>query len=498
MVLNKKIVALPVDGRPVVREQVCQLLNIADWQLLVPTVEALGDFRIPANHEQLRDWLFANADDADGFVLSIDMLVYGGLIPSRFIDDDIESLRARLQIVTALKHRYPQKPIYCFAATMRLSNNNVNEEEKIYWDQFGELIWRWSFFSDRFLINRLQEDKNNADSAKRAIPEIIRTDYLATRQRNFSITLEALKLVDEHKIDRLILPQDDTAEYGFNIAERRQLHDEITKRSLGDRVLIYPGADEVIHTLSAFMVSTLKNSNASKFYLALSDPIEISNLCARYEDRPILDSIAAQINAVGGLLVEQVDEADIVLAIHTSGRVQGDWAMRQPLEKCSVISQQWLDTLAIAHQHGVPVHVCDLAYANGADPVFIEALTRVIPLCNLVGYAGWNTASNSIGCLVAQAVLAIDKPASDVNKKIVCLRLVEDYLYQAIWRQRIRDVIDETSLSPEGLQKTVATMFVPAANEWLARHGFMWRVTSVYLPWNRTFEIGINLDVAST
>ncbi|NJR71955.1 MAG: DUF4127 family protein, partial [Gammaproteobacteria bacterium] len=102
----------------------------------------------PADRDQLAAWLLQNAGDADGFVLSLDMLIYGGLVPSRFITDSESDLLARLSSLKLLKQRYPLRPLYAFIATMRLSNNNINEEEKTYWDKYGELIWRWSFYED--------------------------------------------------------------------------------------------------------------------------------------------------------------------------------------------------------------------------------------------------------------------------------------------------------------------------------------------------------------
>ncbi|MCA3065134.1 MAG: DUF4127 family protein, partial [Rhodocyclaceae bacterium] len=184
---NRRLALLPVDARPVVRAQVVQLAKAGGIELVVPPASVLGHFRQPAERDVLADWLRAQASEVQGFVVSLDMLIYGGLVPSRFIADSKESLLARLDVLRQLKQAFLHKPIYAFLATMRISNNNVNDEEKSYWDQYGELIWRWSYYSDQYQVTGDAEANVQAIAAINRIPEAIRDDYLATRARNFAV-----------------------------------------------------------------------------------------------------------------------------------------------------------------------------------------------------------------------------------------------------------------------------------------------------------------------
>jgi hypothetical protein len=490
---GRRLALLPVDARPVVRAQVVQLAKAGGVELVVPPVSALGHFREPADRDALADWLRLQASEVQGFVVSLDMLIYGGLVPSRFIADSEESLRARLDVLRQLKHAFPHKPIYAFLATMRISNNNVNEEEKSYWDQYGELIWRWSYFSDQYKVTGDAEANAQAIAASTKIPEAIREDYLATRARNFAVARAVLDVVDHEGINGLVLPQDDTAPYGFNIAERRLLEALVADRGCQDWVRIYPGADEVAHTLVAHVAREVWVDQPLKVHITYSDPDHVHRLVARYEDRPITESLAAQLAAVGAVVVDEIESADLLLAVHTQGTAQGDWAMKIALSTTGGINGAWLAELRAAHQVGKAIAVVDLAYANGGDPALMQQLPTYVPLSQLAAYAGWNTASNSIGSLLAQCALATGAYQTPNNQAVVCLRIVEDYLYQSIWRQRIRDVIDESAVSAEKLQTVVAEMFIPAANDWLAEHQFVYRVESIQLPWQRTFEIDIHL-----
>jgi hypothetical protein len=489
----RRIVALPVDGRPVVRAQVQSLLACAGWELAMPAVAELGHLRRAADRDRLAAWLAAEAPQAAGFVLSLDMLAYGGLVPSRFIPDELDALRRRLALLPALKAANPGAPVYAFAATMRISNNDVNEEEKEYWAQYGSLIWRWSYLTDRAAMRGDPEDVAAARAAAHAIPAHIREDYLNTRARNAALVEHVLELVADGTIERLVLPQDDTAEFGFNIGERRHLERRVRQLGLDERVAIYPGADEVMHTLCARMVGTLEGAAPLSFHLHCSDPAHVGSLHALYEDRPLLATVASQVAAVGGRIAAGPDDADVILALHTSGPAQGDWAMGRPLAQPVAPAPGWLAALAAWHASGKPVALADLAYANGGDPVMVGAVARALPLCDLAAYAGWNTAGNSLGGLLAQCVLARADYRAPSNRAVLCLRLLEDLLYQAIVRQAVRLGAQEAGQAAQALRERVALAFTAHADAWARGHGLGFQVANVYLPWDRSFEIGIDL-----
>ena len=500
---HQTLIALPVDGRPVVREQVQWLVQSAGWTLQVPEVADLGHLRKPADRDYLAQWLRDNHARASAVVVSVDMLVYGGLVPSRFIDDDLPDLRLRLQLLHELKAAQPGRPLYAFAATMRMSNNNVNEEEKLYWSDYGSLIWQWSYFSDRFAVHADPADQARAEAAAAAIPLAVQQDYRATRARNFAINCTLLDYVASGVIDRLILPQDDTAEYGFNIAERRALQAQVEARGLTGKVLIYPGADEVLHTLCAHAVASLRKDPPLKLWMHCSDPDHVELLNALYEDRPVLDSVRSQVHAVGAVLVDDPVQADVVLGIHSQGGEQGDWAMRKPLPQPLPAGhlQRWLDQLQTGNSAGLPLAIADLAYANGGDPQLVELLCADGGMKPLAAYAGWNTASNSLGSLLAQLVLARGRYAEAGNQRNLALRIAEDWGYQSWRRQVLRDAVrtdhgSESALTAQQLAALADATVVPALNAWLAQHRLPWRVTESYLPWDRTFEIGLRLEAA--
>ncbi|WP_066963498.1 DUF4127 family protein [Microbulbifer sp. Q7] len=505
-----KILALPVDGRPVTREQVQMVARIAGCEVLCPPVASLGHFRESADRDLLKNWIAQHVDAVDGFIFSLDMLVYGGLVPSRFIEDGQDALRARLGLLGELKAGYPDKPLYGFSATMRMSNNNENEEEKRYWSQYGKDIWAWSYHSDRHACAGDAQDQELAETARNRIPAEIQQDYLNTRARNFAITREVLALVERGTIDRLILPQDDTAEYGFNIAERRKLQQWVVERELNESVLIYPGADEVIYTLLVHQLQTLEHRNgvsapALRIALRPHHAAALNAMVARYEDRPVMESIRCQIHAAGAELVADEASADVVIAVHCRGAKQGDWAMQYPLAEDLGLDAQWVAQLKQdLKDKRRPVALLDLAYANGGDPELLSALENSAEagLAALQAYSGWNTASNSIGSLVAQLCAATNELRAGRqgahNQHLLATRLLDDYLYQSRLRQTLRAEQRDQGLA-DGDTQTLEQVYVATARQWLARQRFNTvSLEGVYFPWHRSFEIGLRTSLATT
>ena len=491
--MKRVLAAIPVDARPAVRSQVQELVACAGWELRMPPVSLLGRLRLPGDRDALHDWLLEQAPHVDGFVLSLDMLVYGGLVPSRFIEDRGQDLLQRLQILLLLRKQAPNRPLFAFAATMRISNNAVAEEEKDYWAAHGPQLWSWSFHQDR--ARHAPEPEAAAHSSaevlrlEQAIPAAIRQDYLNTRQRNLEVTLQALQAVRTGLIDRLVLPQDDTAEWGLNVAERRRLQAQVQAWALQDRVAIYAGADEVMHTLCARMVAQLEARPPLCVALWPGDAKGLSAIRARYEDRPVWDSIAAQMAAVGAVAVKPESKADVVLALHSQGREQGDWAMGLALPEPRGLSAEWVQALQRLHTQGQPWALADLAYANGGDP---QWLASGVPLPN--AYAGWNTASNTLGSVLAQCRLGAAQLQGPASRRALSLRLLEDLLYQAQVRQTLRAQVDESTCSPQELLQAARALMLPASRAFAQAHGLSHCVSDLSLPWDRSFELDLQLE----
>jgi len=489
--MRRKLLVLPVDARPVVCGQLQYLAQLADWDIALPPTSMLGHFRQSANHDRLGDWLVERAGEVDGFVLSLDTLLYGGLIASRISPETAGGILARAEWLETLNRIHPAKPIYGFLTTLRISDSNINEEEKPYWSSYGELIWKWSYHADRHRTHGINKDWHAAKEARLKIPADIQRDYVETRARNLKITGAMLDFARRGVIERLIIARDDNAPHGFHVAERQGLEKKIADAGLRDKVEMYCGADEVAWTLAARMISRLENRRPRKVYLSWHHPEDAGTMIPRYEDQPIGAAVENQLLAAGADIASDIKGADLVLAIHTANQPQGDWALGKSLKVRKPVDSAWMAALRRWRDGGLQIAIADLAHANGGDPGFVGLALSSLDFGDIIAYGAWNTASNSLGTVAAQIQLSPLGRTSAPGTKLKLIRLIDDVFYQAAYRQLIRRKIASGAWTLEEAKPH----FRHAANEWLRANSIQSaEVRNAFFPWGRSFEIGFEVE----
>ena len=124
-----KICVIPIDNRPVCYNLFKDIADIDEsLELFIPERKLLGDLTKSADIKGLFEWL-KQVPQVDAMILSLDTIAYGGLIPSRRCPETFDEIKARVEeLKVILKEKHSQ--IYAFSSIMRISNNNVNQEEK--------------------------------------------------------------------------------------------------------------------------------------------------------------------------------------------------------------------------------------------------------------------------------------------------------------------------------------------------------------------------------
>lgn len=499
-IMMKRIALIPVDARPVTYDLPIDLAEISGWELVAPPKEALGFLKEPADFDVLFKWLNEQAGQLEGIVVSIDMILYGGLVPSRINTDDATVIQARLGQLLRLKRNNPTLKIMAFSSTMRISNNYVNEEEKTYWEDYGKEIWTYSYHYHRVQRYGEREDKEIVKAMEQKIPVHILEDYLTSRERNFKVNLQLIDLVQDGSLDLLVFPQDDTSEYGLNIMEQTQLQEKVYQEQLYEKTLIYPGADEVASVLMARMIYLLEKQTFPTYYPIYSG-VKGSLSTAMYEDRSIQESVKGQIFALGSHTVESAVEADIILGVNVPGERQGDLALRLHLNKVPTNNRnvgEWVSRLKYYQEKGREIAIADVAYANGADEIMVPQLLAQFSLEDLIGFAAWNTAGNTLGTVIAQsALIHLAKKKSIAAEKLIerqlLLRILDDYVYQSIVRQQVRSEITDEVNHEQVLEVVNKHLFTEVENLRDVLQCDI-KIKNTYLPWHRTFEIGLDLE----
>ena len=435
---SMKIAFLPIDNRPVCYTLAKYIAQIDESiEFFLPPRECLGDLTKTADIENLISWL-ENLPKVDSLILSLDTLVYGGLIPSRRSTETLEELKERLARIKPLLRN---KKVYAFSSIMRISNNNYNEEEKEYWSKFGKKIFEYSFSGG----------VNKAD-----IPDEILDDYLATRKRNFEVNKIYLAWQKEGLFDTLIFSKDDCAEKGFNVEEAKELE------KLGGKTKT--GADEIPLSLLARSID-----KKIKVFPEFLEP-DCKNLISNYEDVSIEKSVLGQLE-LAGFEVSSPDDADIVLIVNNFRNKQGELVMGWATEPFG-------GKLVLPDK---PFAVADVRFANGADNAFVKQLLEKIDLANFYGYAGWNTSANTLGSLLCS--MKVKWQAKQYNSqafaKLELVRFLDDWAYQANVRAQIEKPIDIRNLmQPYETRLNNVLKLAPSKLDYT-------------YPWKRKFEVEV-------
>ena len=218
----KKIAFIPIDNRPVCYQLPKQIVALdKNNELYFPEISLLGDLNKTANIDGLFNWL-ESLPSVDIIVISLDTIAYGGLVPSRRSNDTFEQVKERIDRLCSILAKKSAK-VYAFSSIMRISNNNINEEEKAYWAQYGQRIFEYSYNLHKMEKNCAGDNMLACNCAATRIPENILQDYLSTRQRNFKINTYYVALAKSGIFDTLVFSKDDCAQYGLNVKEADEL-----------------------------------------------------------------------------------------------------------------------------------------------------------------------------------------------------------------------------------------------------------------------------------
>lgn len=449
-----KIAIVPIDNRPICYDLIYDILSIdKSIEVFMPPIELLGGLTTKSDIEGILSFL-QNLDEVDCLIVSLDTIAYGGLVASRRCPEDFETIKKRIEKFRKIARA---KKILAFSSIMRISNNNINEEEKEYWSQWGKRIFDWSYYLHK------SEVDSSYNCVYNKVPEDILEDYLNTRKRNFEINKIYIDWAREGFFDTLIFSKDDCAEFGLNVKEALELQ----HLSCGC-ALVKTGADEI--PLALISRALNKGVEVNPIFIEENS----KNLISKYEDITIENCVLSQLEIAGckigqglNLIVNnfRIEQGDLVLGyiINATDKkidFQGDF------------------------------FIADVNNANGADCALIEQLFKTNG--NFYGYCGYNTSANTLGCAILTAIVKYG--AKDYNpeafKKLQFIRLLDDWSYQAKHRKFVRESAPDYL---EALKEKEAELNSDAKkiSDYLDYYP---KKISYSLPWQRSFEIRIEVE----
>ena len=442
-----RICFIPIDNRPVCWQLPLDIASCnLDVEFYIPPRELLGGLVKPANVEGIYNWL-QSVPKVDYMVVSLDTIAYGGLVSSRRTNKIYEQIVQNLEKFKNIFENKADK-VFAFSSIMRISNNNINIEEKEYWSKYGKKIFEYSY-------NR---SKTGSEVNNNGIPTDILSDYLSGRERNFKINKLYLDWKKSGIFDILIFSKDDCAEYGLNVDEANLLY------SLGGDVMT--GADEIPLTLLARTLEE-KISVCPVFTEENS-----KNLISNYEDISVEQSVLRQAE-LAGYELKPYNEADLILVVNNFKKNQGEIVMKFDTEP---YSGEFVTP-------NKPYFVADVRFANGSDNEFVKSMFKNGRDNNFIGYAAWNTTANTVGsllCLVKFVYLA-KRLNPKTYENLLATRFIDDWAYQANVRQQCQEVKDISGLM---------LPYIKQIEKYLGQSGLE---CSFSFPWDRLFEVEVSI-----
>lgn len=498
--MTSPIAVLPLDDRPVGTRHLQLLGDVSGRPILIPPKALLG--ATPGgvgDRSALHGWLKAVADDASALVISFDQLVHGGYVPMRRTGESFTQWQHAIDVLRELRIAHPTLPVVVTAVLLRTLDAETADTEPPTWARHGRRFAELS--ADIF-----RQEARGGPEPTSDIPTPLIREWLRRRFELHRSQLELLRLVEDGTVTSAMIGVEDSTAESVSSSERGWLEAWVRRLGLTNRVLVYPGGDELT---AVGVAQCLTAADSPRLGVLVDSPAALSRV-ADFEDVPLRRTLSAQIRAAGlhwdGALTDA--SADMVLAVFATEEQGDDVSLRNPAREHPghrvdpARLALFVDALHKADKVGRIVAVADIAHANGSCPVLVEALAQAGLLSRLGGYAGWNTAGNSIGSALAQgvstwvgtraAVEGAAKTTLSAVHRMVAHHVLDSWGYQYRVRPQLALMggtaqLDVNTALPALMHHAAADLVAMMPTPW----GLM--PSGTRLPWGRLFEVDFDL-----
>lgn len=497
-----KIVLLPLDERPCNYKYPSLMPLGKDIKIVTPPSNLLSKKKVRCDLTMLHEWLINECRDADYAIISMDTLLYGGIVPSRLHHDSLETLLKRSDVLKTLKENNPNLKVFANELIMRTPCYSNSDEEPDYFDECGRELWLYGVYLDKkeqgVITNEEVEEFLKLD-------EQINHDYLndlmTRREINKQGILNTIKFYKEGVIDYLIIPQDDCHPYGFTSRDRRNIVAYIDEINVGKELLMYPGADESGLTLLSRVLNDYHKTSLKIHVIYASEEGRKAIPC--FEDRAVELTVPLHLKACGLTEVETMDEADLVYFVNNGHtfEIHGEENLKAFNESRDLSC--FIELIKAALRSKKVVGIADIAFCNKGDAKLLKQLFNNELLETIHGYAGWNTSSNTLDTTVASIVSYYFSKDDEKKNLFLIHRYVEDFFYMGVIRDEIISKIHanpQWNIKINGLNQMKAPLEQYAV-ERLSRLYYKYQLNNIHWAnkinvnfiWNRTFEIDLDI-----
>lgn len=488
-----RIAYIPIDNRPCNYERVIYMAESAGMELLVPDEDlfrtALDNMTPNKNgttygdREKLLQWIQETDKICDYFVLSLDQLLSGGLVASRWMSNT--DLTLEYKIADAVIDLCRNNTVVLFDTVMRLASTinyqgyEMNEYNALrtYGQKARKTLTGNQLTVENIIAGYRYDTNGNPISS--TLSESTLSAYHASRARKLKLADYILRRAGDDLNFIYFGVDDSSPQTTIQTNEINYL-----KNLMGERGVLSAGCDELgacgVTRIAALVYGSVDIN--VKYY----GPGE--NRAADSYDIGTLGS-NVDIHLESMLIGKTTDENAMQFLVLTSGCTSSD-------------RTRMYDQITYNLEHHIPTILMD----NSEDkkPLANKLIYGSWNLPEIMGYSCWNTAGNMLGlslsmglsrCLYLRAVDESTAEADAGFLKSITFGYIKDITYK------------HTHTSIDGIMKgydycandvltklnkgTIVKSLSPYKTE---AHGTV--STSNYrYPWNRTFEMTFDINV---
>ncbi|MHC1758687.1 MAG: DUF4127 family protein [Negativicutes bacterium] len=503
------ILVVPLDSRPPCTDYLVSLARMAGFKVILPPSELMDEYQKPANVVHMREWLQQNIILADAAIISVDMLIHGGLLASRKGTGSKDDATEVLALLDTIHKKHPQVKLFAFSIIPRLLIPENPHTEK-----YRQPMVEWSMLQETTTLFENPKDFARLQRLEAEIPVEIINRYRALYAANHQLNRRLVTLAQNGVLSGLVLGQDDSAIFGLGNLERQRLENQIGRLpEMRKKIFVTRGTDEVALTLLG-PVTYSANEAKYKVFIHYTEA-HTTNAILPYMPRPLMQTVTEKLAISGAEPTSSISEADFILVVHAGNSQSREAQMKTNADQIKF----WME-------QGHNVAVVDLATDWIEKQTLLPYLQRnETPLYQLRAYAGWNTASNSIGTAITQSIMTLRGHDATVASsalyrdlarvEFLSDRILDDWYYQKILRHQLNEKLERQKIDPYNLKdarkqianqihhqlfnahlqyirrswhNAVIPLYPPVYGSYALYKGTL----QASLPWERTFEIFVD------
>lgn len=487
-----KVAYIPLDNRPVNKDRVEYLAAAAGFELLIPDEELYrtaldnmtpnSDGSTLGNREELLKWLKSVENDCDYFVISLDQLISGGLVGSRYLCNT--DLAFETEVADYIIELAENKHVVLFDTVMRLASTvgyqgydlNTYNALRSYGQVARKRLSGDALNVDNIIAGYRKNERGNTIQV--SVSDTVLDRYLASRERKLRIIDYLLTNACED-IERIYIGVDDSSP---QITIQTNEINYITSLG-GDNMTLFAGADELgLMGIAAVATDVYGKAECKVTYFGegkdwAADEFDTATLASNIDKH--FDSIGASTDSTDENALQV-----LVLTRSNSVSYYADALMKQAIENVNA---------------GIPTCVIDAS--NNTHELGEAMLDNRFDIAALLGYSNWNTVANATGIALSNAVArymyiyncsTVTEESNDAFVKTMTFSLIKDISYK---RKGITNLSDSSAYGPATIVSRINASKIMVADGDYASHGRV-SVSNFRYPWNRSFEATFDIKVS--